>query len=190
MKSLRGWLVGLLAATAVFAAGVNAQPKATIKEQDGFYYLSPGYTAADVADFYWRSLNGWSEHPAEMAKYYQKDGVYTLTYAPVDDFPNAGFKRANKGRQEMTDYFTNFSKQLGNLKYSDPKTWTLLETTEKGTYVFEYTSDGVIRASGKPYHQTFIAILRMAKDGQIQSVREYWDPYVALRDFDLIKKTQ
>ena len=190
MISLRGWLVGLLAATAVFAAGVNAQPKATIKEQNGFYYLSPGYTTADVADFYWRSLNGWSEHPAEMAKYYQQDGVYTLAYAPVDDFPNAGFKRANNGRQEMTDYFTNFSKQLGNLKYSDPKTWTLLETTEKGTYVFEYTSDGVIRATNKPYQQRFIAILRMAKDGQIQSVREYWDPYVALRDFGLIKKTQ
>lgn len=66
----------------------------------------------------------------------------------------------------------------------------MLQTTQKGTYVFEYSSDGVIRATNKPYQQRFIAILRMAKDGQIQSVREYWDPYVALRDFGLIKKTQ
>lgn len=190
MMMLRRWALGIWVATAVFSIGANAQPSPVINKQDGLYYLAPNYTTADVADFYWRSLNGWSEHPAEMAKYYQQDGVYTLAYAPVDDFPDAGFKRANKGRQEMTDYFTNFSKQLGNLKYSDPKTWTVLETTEKGTYVFEYTSDGVIRASGKPYHQTFIAILRMAKDGQIQSVREYWDPYVALRDFGLIKKAQ
>lgn len=56
MMSLRGWLLGVLVSTAVFAAGVNAQPKTAIKEQGGFYYLSPGYTKADVAEFYWRSL--------------------------------------------------------------------------------------------------------------------------------------
>lgn len=190
MGILRRWALSPWVAVAVFSVGANAQATPVIKERGGLYYLAPGYTAADVANFYWRSLNGWSEHPAEMAKYYQKDGVYALAYAPVDDFPNVGFKRANKGRQEMTDYFTNFSKQLGNLRYSDPKTWTLLQTTQKGTYVFEYSSDGVIRATNKPYQQRFIAILRMAKDGQIQAVREYWDPYVALRDFGLIKKTQ
>lgn len=188
MMNVRGWLIGILASSLLFAGVASAQGKAAIKEEGGYYYLGKGYSAADVADFYWRSLDGWSEHPAEMARYYTKDGAYELTYAPVEDFPNSGFRRVNTGRQEMTDYFTNFSKQLGNLKYSDPKTWTLLQTTEKDTYVFEYTSDGVIRATGKPYHQTFIAILHMA-NGQIQHVREYWNPYVALRDFGLIQKT-
>lgn len=188
MKKIRGWWFGVLAS--VLCAGVaSAQAQGEIKNKDGLYYLAQGYTAAQVADFYWRSLNGWSEHPEQMARYYTADGAFELTYAPVADFPNSGFKRVNRGRQEMTDYFTNFSKQLGNLKYSDPASWTILQTTDKDTYVFEYSSDGVIRASGKPYHQTFIAILHMS-DGQIQHVREYWDPYVALRDFNLIRKTQ
>jgi|GEM_PF-1597199 len=188
MKNVRGWLIGVLASTALFVGIANAQVQGKIEEMGGFYYLARGYTAAQVADFYWRSLNGWSERPEQMARYYTADSAFELAYAPVADFPDSGFKRVNRGRQEMTDYFTNFSKQLGNLKYSDPAGWTILQATDKDTYVFEYSSDGVIRASGKPYHQNFIAILRMA-NGQIQQVREYWDPYVALRDFNLIQKT-
>ncbi|AJO78303.1 hypothetical protein TO66_13730 [Pseudomonas sp. MRSN 12121] len=188
MKKIRGWWFVVLASM-LFASIASAKVQGEIKSKDGLYYLTEGYTAAQVADFYWRSLNGWSEHPEQLAKYYTADSTFELAYAPVADFPNSGFKRVNRGRQEMTDYFTNFSKQLGSLKYSAPGSWTILQTTDKNTYVFEYSSDGVIRASGKPYHQNFIAILRMS-NGQIQHVREYYDPYVALRDFNLIQKTQ
>lgn len=62
-------------------------------------------------------------------------------------------------------------------------------TTEPGVIVFEYTSSGKIKQSGGDYNQQFIAIVTI-NDGQIASAREYWNPYVALRDFGLIRKTQ
>lgn len=108
-------------------------------------------------------------------------------YAPVEDF--SFFATVSKGRENMTRYFTGMSEYLGNLKYADWKGWNKIVMTEPGVFVFEYTSSGNIKQSGGDYNQQFIAIVTI-NDGQIASAREYWNPYVALRDFGLIRKTQ
>ncbi|CAI0761921.1 Uncharacterized phzA/B-like protein PA3332 [Serratia quinivorans] len=174
-------LLGLMGA----AASVQANDH--IIEKQGLYYLQPGYDVNDVAEFYWRSLNGWSEKPANVAKYFTPQGVFELPYAPVEDF--SFFATASKGRENMTHYFTGMSEYLGDLKYADWKGWRKVVTAEPGVFVFEYTSSGKIRQSGGDYNQQFIAIVTI-NDGQIASAREYWNPYVALRDFGLIRKTQ
>ncbi|CAI1505027.1 Uncharacterized phzA/B-like protein PA3332 [Serratia quinivorans] len=174
-------LLGLMGAAA------SAQANDHIIEKQGLYYLQPGYDVNDVAEFYWRSLNGWSEKPANVAKYFTPQGVFELPYAPVEDF--GFFATACKGRENMTRYFTGMSEHLGNLKYADWKEWKKVVTAEPGVYVFEYTSGGKIRQSGGDYNQQFIAIVTIS-DGQIASAREYWNPYVALRDFGLIGKTK
>ncbi|CAI0715242.1 nuclear transport factor 2 family protein [Serratia quinivorans] len=174
-------LLGLMGA----AASVQANDH--IIEKQGLYYLQPGYDVNDVAEFYWRSLNGWSEKPANVAKYFTPQGVFELPYAPVEDF--SFFATASKGRENMTHYFTGMSEYLGDLKYADWKGWRKVVTAEPGVFVFEYTSSGKIRQSGDDYNQQFIAIVTI-NDGQIASAREYWNPYVALRDFGLIRKTQ
>lgn len=79
------------------------------------------------------------------------------------------------------------SQYLGKLKYSAPETWAVIPAKEPGLYIFEYSSRGQVRLTGKDYRQQFIAIVKI-QNGQISRAREYWDPYVALRDFDLIKK--
>jgi ketosteroid isomerase-like protein len=174
-------LLGLMGA----AASVQANDH--IIEKQGLYYLQPGYDINDVAEFYWRSLNGWSEKPDNVAKYFTPQGVFELPYAPVEDF--SFFATASKGRENMTHYFTGMSEYLGDLKYADWKGWRKVVTAEPGVFVFEYTSSGKIRQSGGDYNQQFIAIVTI-NDGQIASAREYWNPYVALRDFGLIRKTQ
>jgi ketosteroid isomerase-like protein len=174
-------LLGLMGAAA------SAQANDHIIEKQGLYYLQPGYDVNDVAEFYWRSLNGWSEKPANVAKYFTPQGVFELPYAPVEDF--SFFATASKGRENMTHYFTGMSEYLGDLKYADWKGWRKVVTAEPGVFVFEYTSSGKIRQSGGDYNQQFIAIVTI-NDGQIASAREYWNPYVALRDFGLIRKTQ
>lgn len=174
-------LLGLMGA----AASVQANDH--IIEKQGLYYLQPGYDVNDVAEFYWHSLNGWSEKPANVAKYFTPQGVFELPYAPVEDF--SFFATASKGRENMTRYFTGMSEYLGDLKYADWKGWRKVVTAEPGVFVFEYTSSGKIKQSGGDYNQQFIAIVTI-NDGQIASAREYWNPYVALRDFGLIRKTQ
>jgi ketosteroid isomerase-like protein len=174
-------LLGLMGA----AASVQANDH--IIEKQGLYYLQPGYDVNDVAEFYWRSLNGWSETPGNVAKYFTPQGVFELPYAPVEDF--SFFATASKGRENITHYFTGMSEYLGELKYADWKGWKKIVTAEPGVFVFEYTSSGKIKQSGGDYNQQFIAIVTI-NDGQIASAREYWNPYVALRDFGLISKTQ
>lgn len=180
-RLLSAALLGLIGASA------SAQANDHIIEKQGLYYLQPGYNVNDVAEFYWRSLNGWSEKPDNVAKYFTPQGVFELPYAPVEDF--GFFSKASEGREKITAYFTGMSAYLSDLKYSKWESWHKIATTQPGVFVFEYGSSGKIKQTGGDYQQQFIAIVKIS-DGQIENVREYWDPYVALRDFGLIRKAQ
>lgn len=58
-------------------------------------------------------------------------------------------------------------------------TLTITNVLEIGdTIVAEYTSDGTVVPSGKPYANTYIGIWTF-RDGRIASNREYYDPVVA-----------
>ncbi|KSC78054.1 hypothetical protein AO896_28385 [Pseudomonas aeruginosa] len=175
-----------MVASGVFADTPAENGKSHIVQRGDYKYLAPGYDTEDVARFFRESLNGWSETPDNVARYFTPTGTFELAYAPADDFPI--FSRSNTGRENITRYFTEMSAYLGRLEYSEIKNWTQLKTNEPGTYVFEYTSRGLIKATGGEYNQKFISIVKVA-DGQISYVREYWDPYVALRDFNLIQRT-
>ncbi|CNE95224.1 nuclear transport factor 2 family protein [Yersinia nurmii] len=188
----------IFAAISVSSTTLAAQQLSDhIVSKEGKYYLLPGYSTEDVAIFFWQSLNRWSEQPDNVAKYFTPAGEFELVYAPVDDFPM--FSRGSKGREAMTAYFTKISAYLEDLRYSKPQTWTQLATDKPGVYVFEYSSSGFIRSATsedkkskspkKPYHQNFISIVTVSPDGQLKHVKEYWDPYVALRDFHMIEKT-
>lgn len=61
------WLLYL--SSFAFAGPVNDNH---IQEKDGYYYLQKGYTDKDAAEFYWRSLEGWSEVPDNVARYFTK----------------------------------------------------------------------------------------------------------------------
>ncbi|MBT2750065.1 MULTISPECIES: nuclear transport factor 2 family protein [unclassified Lysobacter] len=181
----------LLAVSLALAA--NGAPAATpsvghdhIVQRGGLKYLTPGYNTEDVAKFFWESLNGWSETPDNLARYFTPNATFELAYAPADDFPI--FSRSSTGHDTITRYFTSMSEYLGMLEYSPVATWTKLKTSDPGTYVFEYTSRGIIKTTGREYNQKFISIVKV-RNGQIGYVREYWDPYVALRDFNLIQRT-
>ncbi|HEK1626364.1 TPA: nuclear transport factor 2 family protein [Pseudomonas aeruginosa] len=182
---MKNRFLALLVAGALGIVALHVQANSNIKERGGVFYLSKNATVQDVAEFYWRSLDGWSENPEQVAKYFTPRGRFELPYAPVDDFPM--FSTVNEGREAITGYFTGLSQTLGNLRYSDWRGWKQYATSEPGLYLFEYTSSGVIRATGGEYHQQFIATVKI-KNGQIAVAHEYWNPYVVLRDLNLIRK--
>lgn len=182
MKQLLSAILFVLMSTSV-----SAQNNEHILEKQGLYYLTPGYSIDDAAEFFWHSLNGWSEKPDNVAKYFTSQGGFELPYAPIDDF--SFFSKGSKSREKITSYFTGMSAYLTDLQYSDWKSWRKIVTSQPGEFVFEYASTGKIKQSGGDYQQQFIAIVKI-RNGQLDSVREYWDPYVALRDFGLIRKTE
>ena len=58
-------------------------------------------------------------------------------------------------------------------------TLTITNVLEFGdTIVAEYTSEGTVVPSGKPYNNTYIGIWTF-RDSKVASTREYYDPMVA-----------
>lgn len=58
----------------------------------------------------------------------------------------------------------------------------LLATSEPGTFVVEWRSEGVVRASGAKFHQRYICIIHV-RDGKVTLLREYADPRVLAAAF-------
>ena len=58
-------------------------------------------------------------------------------------------------------------------------TLTITNVLEVGdTIVAEYTSDGTVVPTGKPYANTYVGIWTF-RDGKVVSTREYYDPMVS-----------
>lgn len=56
----------------------------------------------------------------------------------------------------------------------------VFDCTQPDTLIVEYTSEGTARPTGKPYRNTYIAVLRF-RQGRICAQREYYNPLPAAR---------
>ena len=54
------------------------------------------------------------------------------------------------------------------------------ECLDPDLLVAEYTSEGTVTTTGKPYANTYIGLYRF-RDGRVCGVKEFYDPLVALR---------
>ena len=57
---------------------------------------------------------------------------------------------------------------------------TVHECLDPDVLIAEYTSDGVVTTTGKPYRNTYIGIWRF-RDGRVCGVKEFYNPLLALR---------
>lgn len=101
---------------------------------------------------------------------FDEDGVMEFPFAP------AGGVRRLDGRIALIDYLS----ELGSLvKIADVSVPTVHHTTEPGTIILEFESQGASVATGRAYRQTYVSIIEVS-GGRIVRYRDYWNPLVIL----------
>jgi ketosteroid isomerase-like protein len=92
----------------------------------------------------------------------------------VLELPNRadGHPRRIVGRRDVERFLGLLPKLFEDLPLLDRQYY---ETTDPSVVVVEYRSDGRTR-TGRPYHNRYIAILRLDADGKVALWREYFDP--------------
>ncbi|MBL78220.1 MAG: nuclear transport factor 2 family protein [Acidimicrobiales bacterium] len=116
------------------------------------------------------SLIGTGRH-AELAGLYADDYVLELPYS---DPP----KRL-EGRREIAEYL---GPKLGTFVFTLALT-EVHDCVDPDLLVAEYTSDGHVSTTGKPYRNTYIALWRF-RDGKVCGVKEFSNPQVAAEALD------
>ncbi|MCF2533006.1 nuclear transport factor 2 family protein [Yinghuangia soli] len=113
-----------------------------------------------------RALAAVGDVQAQMA-HYTDDAVF--------EFPYAAPPGRVEGKQVITEYLT------GALAIFEMKL-TVTEvhaTTDPDKFVAEFTSEGRVTTTGKPYSNTYISVVRF-RDGLICSQKEFYNPNAAV----------
>jgi uncharacterized protein len=122
----------------------------------------------------------WMESdPDGMMQFWNEDGRYEFPYAPVE----YGFPRVVEGKEAIHQYLAGIMKQITNIQIGD---WLAFATSDPNIWYVEYHATGRAAATGRHYDQTYVARIEF-KDGKFQLYREFWDPYVVLDTFGLLK---
>ncbi len=104
--------------------------------------------------------------PAALAGLYTDDYVLELPYS---DPP--------KRLEGMAEVMEHVAPQLGTFVFTLSLT-DLHDCVDPDLLVAEYTSDGHVSTTGRPYRNTYIALWRF-RDGRICGVREFSNPMIA-----------
>ena len=95
------------------------------------------------------------------------DLVWELPYAPA-----IGHPARLSGREEVVRHVTWFLGAVENFRFFDPKVHAFADP--EGA-VAEVKAEGLIKPTGRMYHQEYVVFLRAA-GGKIAFLREYFDP--------------
>jgi uncharacterized protein len=90
-------------------------------------------------------------------------------------FRPAGVPGRVEGREQLRQFLT--AQANGLVRFDEYRNVVIHETTDPEVVIVEYDAHGTVRASGAPFHQTIIAVLRI-RDGLVVSYRDYLDPLV------------
>jgi hypothetical protein len=103
------------------------------------------------------------------------DIMWELAYAP-----SIGHPAQLSGRKEAVRHATWFVGAVENFRFFDLKMHVL---TDAQAAVAEVKGEGLIKSTGRMYHQDYVIFLRAAQD-KIIFLREYFDPVRAARALD------
>ena len=95
------------------------------------------------------------------------DLVWELPYAPA-----IGHPARLSGRAEVVRHITWFLGAVENFRFFDA---TVHPFADPGGAVAEVKAEGLIKPTGRMYHQEYVVFLRAA-GGKIAFLREYFDP--------------
>lgn len=100
-----------------------------------------------------------------------EDGVMEFPYAP------AGLPTRLEGRIAIADHLEETGKMIAFDRMGEP---VVYPSTDPDVVVVEFEGFGRGVASGEPYDQTYISVIRTS-GGHITRYRDYWNPLVVLR---------
>lgn len=103
------------------------------------------------------------------------DIVWELAYAPA-----IGHPARLSGREEVVQHVTWFLGAVENFRFLDLKVYPFADP--EGA-VAEVKAEGLIKPTGRIYHQDYVLFLRAAH-GKIVFLREYFDPVRAAKALD------
>ncbi len=103
------------------------------------------------------------------------DIVWELPFAPA-----LGHPARLTGRKEVVHHITWFLGALENFRFFDLKVYPFADP--EGA-VAEVKAEGLIKLTGRIYHQDYVLFLRAA-GGKIKFLREYFDPTRAAKALD------
>jgi uncharacterized protein len=95
------------------------------------------------------------------------DGYIEWPYRPP------GVPARLRGRPEIRRHLTEAAK--GFIRFDEYRDVVVHETTDPEVTIVEYDAYGTVVATGAPFQQTVIAVLRV-RNGQILSYRDYINP--------------
>lgn len=136
-----------------------------------------------VAEFICNAVNGWTEDPTRMQEYFIPDGGWEFPFAP-DEF--GLFYKEVKGFDAMERYFTSLIPFMRDLDVGPADAWHVQALVDSESYLCRYSGTATLKPSDRLYRQDYISVVTL-ESGKIRAYREYWDPYVALRDFGLVR---
>ena len=103
------------------------------------------------------------------------DILWELAYAPA-----IGHPARLSGREEVVRHVTWFLGAVEGFRFFDLKVYPFADP--EGA-VAEVKAEGLIKPTGRIYHQDYVLFLRAA-DGKIAFLREYFDPVRAAKALD------
>jgi hypothetical protein len=109
---------------------------------------------------------------AGLAQHWAEDGVMELPYAP-------GGPQVMRGREEIA---RNNVAGLALFSRFETPVFTTYATTDPNVFFAEYRSKAVVRATGKPYRNTYVAHFRF-REGKVVHWKEYFDPAIIREAF-------
>ena len=104
---------------------------------------------------------------------WDENGVFEFPYAP------AGYPKQLVGIRAITDYMSGFPDKI-LIKRFDKREF--FERSGGEEAVIEFTCDGEVLATKRPYRQHYISILK-SKNGKLALYRDFWNPLIAIDAF-------
>ncbi|MBR7741862.1 nuclear transport factor 2 family protein [Phycicoccus sp. BSK3Z-2] len=105
----------------------------------------------------------------EWVALFEQDGVLEFPYGPQ------GFPSRVEGHDGLYEYMKNFPESFEVVFEG----LVFHETVDPTLVVAEFRSKGTAKATGKPYDQTYISVVR-TREGKITSYVDFWNPLVAM----------
>jgi uncharacterized protein len=101
---------------------------------------------------------------------FDPDGVMEFPFS-YGDLP-----RRIEGREALADHLSMLATLITFDRMSVP---TVIETTDPETVVLEFDGFGTGIATGEPYEQRYVSIIR-TRNGRIVHYKDYWNPLAVL----------
>lgn len=115
-----------------------------------------------------KDVEGWVNH-------WEEDGRIEFPFAPAD------YVAKVEGKAAIADYMNSLPTKFDFRRFD---VLTAYSDASGQQAVVEFTCEGTVLETGRPYHQHYVALLTFNEDGKVLIYRDFWNPLVAMEAFD------